>query len=494
MTRYIGIDIGTFESKGVRVDAQGRIEAMARRPHKMLTPQPGWAEHRPEEDWWGDFATIARELTQGIDPATIRAVAISAIGPCMAALDANNRPLMNAVLYGVDTRASAEVAEMIAAIGPDTLIARTGQTLTSQSVGPKILWLQRNRPDLWARTARVMSASSYLVLRLTGAFVIDHYTAAGFGPLYDVERLDWTDDLAPGLIDRHRLPRLGWSCDIAGQVTSAAASETGLAAGTPVTFGTIDAAAEALSVGVADPGDVMVMYGSTIFIIALTAARVRDARLWYAPWLFPGQHAAMAGTATSGTLTHWLREQFARELAPDEAFARLAAEAEAVPDGAEGLIVLPYFSGERTPIHDPNACGVIFGLNLTHTRGHILRAALEGIACGTAHAFEAMAEAGAAPARLLAVGGGLQNRVWTQATSDFTGLDQIIARTTLGASYGDAFLAALAVGDVARTDITAWNPEASRVTAAPRPLHARKLAAFKALYLQTKDLMALGSA
>ena len=217
---------------------------------------------------------------------------------------------------------------------------------------------------------------------------------------------------------------------------------------------------------------------------------MRDPRLWYAPWLFPGGHAAMAGLATSGTLTHWFRDQLARDLDPGDAFERLAAEAEAVPPGAEGLIVLPYFSGERTPIHDPRARGVVFGLDLTHTRAHLYRAVLEGIACGTAHAFEALAEAGAAPRRVLAVGGGVANRVWAQATSDIAGLDQGVCATTLGASFGDAFLAALAVGDAAPGDIAAWNPEARRIVARPTAAGRRRLALFKELSARTRDLMA----
>ncbi len=490
MRRYLGIDIGTFESKGVLVDETGGIVAEARRRHRMLTPQPGWAEHRPEEDWWGELASIARELTAGLPDGALRAVSVSAIGPCMLPLDADGRPLMNAVLYGVDTRAAAEVAELTEQIGAETLVARTGQALTSQSVGPKILWLKRARPEIWARTARVVTATSFLVERLTGESVIDHYSAAGFGPLYDVGLQEWSEDLAPGLIGREMLPRLGWTSEIAGRVTGAAAEATGIPEGTPVTFGTIDAAAEALSVGVARPGDVMLMYGSTIFIIGLTADRVRDGRLWYAPWLFPGGHAAMAGMATSGTLTHWLRDQFARELDPAEAFAALAAEAESAPALSDGVVVLPYFSGERTPIHDPDAKGVIFGLNLTHTRGHVMRAALEGIACGTAHALEAMTQAGAAPARLFAVGGGVANRVWAQATSDFSGLDQIVRERVIGASYGDAFLAALAVGDVAPEAISAWNPEARRIVAGPDAAHAERLALFKELYARNRDLMA----
>ena len=259
-----------------------------------------------------------------------------------------------------------------------------------------------------------------------------------------------------------------------------------------MTTGTIDAGAEALSVGVLDAGDMLLMYGSTIFIIELTAERVRDARLWYAPWFFPGQHAAMSGLATSGTLSHWFREQFARELDPATAVSVLAAEAELSPPGARGLIMLPYFSGERTPIHDPDAKGVIFGLNLTHTRGDICRAMFEGIASGTRHILETYAEAGHEPKAILAAGGGTKNKVWAQATSDISGRTQIIRDKTIGASYGDAFLAALAVGDVRREDIRSWNPVASEI--APRvenaAVYSRQYAIYRGLYDQTKGLMA----
>ena len=257
--------------------------------------------------------------------------------------------------------------------------------------------------------------------------------------------------------------RLLWTTDIAGHVTAKAARATGLAAGTPVIAGTIDAASEALSVGVVGTGDMMVMYGSTIFTIMLSKGRIEDARLWYAPWLFQGEHASMAGLATSGTLTHWFRDNAARELDPAQAFATLAREAEASPPGAKGLVVLPYFSGERTPIHDPQAKGVIFGLNLTHNRGDIYRALLEGIACGTNHIIETYRDIGQMPKKLLAVGGGTKNKVWSQATSDISGMTQTVCGKTIGACYGDAFLAALAVGDVRKKDILGWNPEERRI-------------------------------
>ncbi|WP_372574577.1 FGGY-family carbohydrate kinase [Ruegeria jejuensis] len=492
MAYTLGIDIGTYETKGVLVDTDGVIHAQANRAHKMLVPEPGWAEHRPEEDWWGDFTHVSQALLResGIEAREIKAVACSAIGPCMLPVDADGSPLMNGVLYGVDTRAEAEVRELTERIGEDKIIARCGNALTSQSVGPKILWLKRQRPEIFARTAHILTSTSFLVQRLTGEVLIDHYTAANFSPLYDVAKQDWVDDLADDIIGLDRLPRLMWSNEIAGHITRSAAEQTGLAEGTPVTAGTIDAAAEAFSVGVDQPGDMMMMYGSTIFIILRAATQVSDPRIWYAPWLFEGEHASMAGLATSGTLTHWFRDQIARDLAADEAFSVLAQEAATSPPGAKGLLVLPYFSGERTPIHDVHAKGTVFGLNLTHTRGDIYRALIEGIAHGTRHVTDTFAELGQSPKRLLAVGGGTKNALWLQATSDITGIDQVVCEKSTGASYGDAFLAALAVGLVKRGDIAAWNPPVKEITARPNAAYDKAYGLFRRLYEQTKDIAA----
>lgn len=496
MIYTLGIDIGTYSSKGVIVDDAGAIIATATTPHDMIVPRPGWAEHRPDVDWWGDLVLLTRKLlaTSGIDPTAIRCVATSAIGPCMLPVDTDGRPLMNGVLYGVDTRATDEIRWLDGQIGRDRIFERCGNALTSQSVGPKILWLKRHRPEIFARTARILTATSYLTFRLTGDYVIDHYTAANFSPLYDVDTQDWTTDLTDAIVGPAMLPRLMWSTDMAGTITAQAAAETGLAAGTPVTVGTIDAAAEAVSVQVQAPGDMMMMYGSTIFIIQVTADRVRDPALWYAPWLTPGSHASMAGLATSGTLTHWFRDQFAREVDRDNVFGDLMRDAMATPPGAAGLIALPYFSGERTPIHDPDARGCIFGLNLTHTRAHIYRALLEGIAFGTAHVIETYANANAAPRRILAVGGGTQNDLWMQATSDICGVPQIVCDKTVGAAYGNAFLAACAIGAAQPDDISVWNPVARHATPQSHANYAPQFALFKRLYLATKDIAsALGT-
>ena len=492
MTHTLGIDIGTFESKGVIVDAGGEVVAMATRPHGMLVPQPGWAEHRADEDWWGDFVAITRELLEvsGLGPGAIDAVAASAIGPCMLPVDDRGAPLMNGVLYGVDTRASAQIAALNERLGEAAILEACGNALTSQSVGPKILWLKEVHPDLFARTAKVLTSTSYLVWKLTGEYVIDHYTAANFAPLYDVRRLDWTADLAGDILPTERLPRPLWSTELAGRVSASAAAETGLTPGTPVTVGTVDAVAEAVSVGVQAPGEMMLMYGSTVFIIQVTDRPLRDARLWYAPWLEPGTHASMAGLATSGTLTRWFRDELARGATFDE----LVTEAEASPRGAHGLLCLPYFSGERTPLHDPLAKGAFFGLDLTHTRGDVFRAILEGIAAATAHVMDTYRGLGALPRRVSAVGGGTQNGVWMQATSDLTRVPQQICRLTMGASYGDAFLAAVAVGAARPEQIGDWNPVARAVTPQRVPAYERQYPLWRELYTQTRDIAhALGT-
>ncbi|MFO1146792.1 MAG: FGGY-family carbohydrate kinase [Alsobacter sp.] len=489
----LGIDIGTYASKGVLVDRDGRLVASAERQHTMLVPRPGWAEHRPREDWWDAVVGITQELLarSGVRPADVAAVGTSAIGPCMLPVDAAGEPLMNAVLYGVDGRAQAEIDELDARIGAGRVLADCGNALTSQSVGPKILWLKRNRPEIYAAAHRIVGATPWIVHRLTGRWIVDHYSAASCGPLYRVDEQRWTDHLAPDIVPLDRLPELGWTTDVAGRVSARAAAETGLAEGTPVIVGTIDAAAEALSVGVRAPGDLMIMYGSTIFMILVTPERVKDPRLWYAPWLFPGWHASMAGLATSGTLTHWFRDQLARDLPPEAAIPALAAEAAQSPPGARGLVLLPYFSGERTPIHDSRARGVLFGLTLAHERADIARALFEGIAFGTNHALEALAESGHPPRFAYAVGGGTRNAVWSQATSDIAGLAQVVRETTVGASYGDAFLAAIGVGLASLDDIERWNPVTREIRPDParRDLYRRQEIVFRELYARTGDLM-----
>ena len=488
---YLGIDIGTYETKGVLVDINGNIVAESKKKHELIIPQSGWAEHRPQEDWWEDFIFVCKSLLKisKADPKNIKSVSASAIGPCMLPVDKNGLPLMNAVLYGVDTRAFKEIEFLNNKIGKDKIINFSGNALTSQSVGPKILWLKNNKPEIFNNTYKFLNSTSYINFKLTNNYAIDHFSAANSSPFYDIKNFKWSDTLVKNIIDLNQLPSLFWSNEIIGKITLKASKITGLQEGTPVTTGTIDAAAEALSVGVSQPGDMMMMYGSTKFFISITAQPVFDERLWYAPWLFKNENSSLAGLATSGTLTHWFKNELAKDIEGEDAFIKLAREAEKSPMGSKGIIFLPYFSGERTPIHDTFAKGAFFGLNLTHSRSDLYRSIFEGIAYGTKHVFDTFEELNNLPKKLYSVGGGIKNKLWSQTTSDITGLKQIIRKKTIGASYGGAFLGALAIGDVTRNDINKWNEVDFEITANKNYVYVNGYKYFRKLYQNTKDLM-----
>ena len=490
---YLGIDIGTYETKGVLVNIKGEVIAQSAKKHEMIVPQSGWAEHRPNEDWWGDFTFVSNELINksGCNPKDIKAVSASTIGPCMLPVDKDGEPLMNAVLYGVDTRAYKEIDYLNNNIGEEKIFKFNGNALTSQQVGPKILWLKNNRPEIFNKTFKIVNGTAFINSKLTGNYTTDHFSAAFVSPFYDINKQDWSNELINDLIDLEQLPKLVWTDEVIGEVSAKASKETGLAEGTIVSSGTIDAAAEALSVGVTGSGDMMMMYGSTMFFISITDSILSDSRLWYAPWLFKGEHSLMGGLATSGTLTHWFKNNFAKDLQGDDIFIKLAKEAEQSPPGAKGIIFLPYFSGERTPIHDTHAKGSFFGLDLTHNRSDMYRSIFEGIAYGTKHVFDTFKELNYVPSKLYSVGGGTKNKIWSQTTSDIIGLNQILRKTTLGASYGDAFLAAHACGDLKKDDINNWNAIDYEIEAKTdnHDIYSKGYKNFRKLYESTKNLM-----
>jgi xylulokinase len=490
----LGVDIGTYSSKGVLCTPAGEVLAAETIEHGLSLPRPGWAEHDADAIWWGEFVALTRKLLgdrhRGDE---VGGVAVSAIGACLLPVDREGRPLRPGILYGIDTRATAEIAWLNERFGEGPLFDLGGMALTSQAIGPKILWLRRREPEVYARTDKLLSASSYMVFRLTGEYVMDRHTASYYNPLVDVRALAWDDRFAEPIVEAEKLPRLLWSNEVAGRVTPAAAAETGLAVGTPVTAGTIDAAAEAVSVGVVEPGDMMVMYGTTMFFIHVTDRPVPDPRMWATGFCLPGLYDVAGGMSTSGALTRWFRDNLAPDAVAAEraggpnAYEALAAAAAGVPAGAEGLVCLPYFAGERTPINDPDARGVYAGLTLSHTRAHLYRAALEGTAFGVRHNLETMAAMGAPPRRLVAVGGGAKNRLWLQIVSDASGLPQDVPERTIGASYGDAFLAGLATGLVG--DLGALRRDWVRIgaTLTPRPAERAAYDPYYAVYRHLYD-------
>lgn len=478
----LGLDIGTSSSKAVVAQPDGVVLASVERAHETSLPRPGWVEHDAETVWWADVIALVRDLDASL-LGRLAGVCVSGIGPCLLPLGDGDAPLRPAILYGIDTRAGAEVEELTQRYGAAELLARGGSPLTSQAVGPKLLWLQRREPEVWERTRRFAMASSFAVLRLTGEYVLDRHSASQCNPLYDLRAAHWdermAEEIAPGL----ELPRLLWAGEAAGTVTPEAARETGIPAGVTVAAGTIDAWAEALGAGVVEPGDTMLAYGTTMFVVHIAPDAIPDPALWLTAGVVPGSLTVAAGMATSGALTSWLRE-----ISGGLPYERLLAEAEAAPAGADGLVVLPYFAGERTPLFDADARGTVLGLTLRHGRGHIYRALLEATAFGVLHNLEAIERAGGKPRRLVAVGGGTRGGLWTQIVSDVTGREQDLPSSTIGASYGDAQLAAAAAG-LAGLD-AGWARVAGTVRprAELRPLYEQLYGVYRRLYPATCEL------
>jgi xylulokinase len=456
MHYLLGVDIGTYSSKGVLVGEDGEVVASHTVEHSLSLPKPGWAEHDPELIWWHDFLEIARFLldTSRISPELIAALGISTISPAVVAVGEEGVALRPAILYGIDTRANQEVED---------LEQLTGASLSSQSGAPKILWLRRNEPDVWWKTHQIVNGSGYLILKLTGQATIDIYDACAFSPFFNLRSLSWDAGLASQLAPLEWMPRPTWTSHVAGWVTEAAARQTGLRAGTPVITGTADAAAEAVGAGLSQVGDMMIMYGSSTFFILKTDVFTQSTHFWSSPFLEPDTYSVAGGTATAGSLTRWYRDQFGQtemevqRAGGEDAYGNLARLVASSPPGSNGLVVLPYFYGERTPIDDPRARGMIFGLTLNHTRADVYRALLESVGYAIRHNLEVMQAGGMHPQRFLAVGGGTLNRPWMEMVCDIAGIAQVIPARQFGACYGDAFLAGIGAGLFSNTaDISRW--------------------------------------
>ena len=488
----IGVDIGTSSSKGVLVDARGEILAQATRTHDVSRPRTGWVE-MDGTIWWDEFVSLARELLAAAasvpgpverqGPIEVAAVGVSGMGPCILLADDAGAPVRPAILYGVDTRAGAQIAAMTKELGTAEITRVGGSVLTSQAGGPKIVWVREEDPDAWVRARRLFMPASYLAHRLTGAYVLDHQSASQVSPLYDIEGERWHDAWWERYAAPVEQPALLWAGDVAGAVTAEAAALTGIPEGTPVIAGTIDAWTEAVSVGAHGVGDLMLMYGTTMFLVATGEQTLRTPSMWTTAGAFAGTRNLAGGLSTSGALTGWLKGLTGSD------YPELLSEAEASGPGARGLVMLPYFAGERTPIQDPDARGVVAGLTLAHGRGDLYRAALEATALGVRHNVDTMRAAGADIRRVVAVGGGTQGRLWLQIVSDVTGLVQEVPEVTIGASYGAAFLAAGAVMDPAPR-IEEWNLVVTTIVPDPclAPIYDALYDRYLRLYAGTADV------
>ena len=496
----LGFDCGTGESKGTLCTLDGKLVARASRPHSLRSPKPGWAEHDPIKDWWVDFVEVVGELlTQsGILAEEIAAVGISTVMAGITPIDRDGNPLRNAILYGIDSRCLPEANCLNHEIGLERIKEWAGDPLDNEMFGPKILWIREHEPEVYKRTYKFTIASGFLTFRLTGRCCVDKYSAMAAQPMLDRKRMAWDDEMCRLVCPKEMLPDIVDTTEIVGTVTKRAAAETGLAEGTPVICGTTDAGAEAVSVGVVAPEDMMLMYGSTSFFLYVNGMRKEHMGMWSADYTIKGLSCCTGGMATTGSLTKWIRDTMARELVEREraggenAYQALFAEAENVPLGSRGLMILPYFMGERMPIKDPYAKGMIFGLNLNHSRGDLVHAAFEGIGFGICQNLDILRRNGARMDRITAVGGGTKAPQYLQIVSDICGIRQAVPEVNVGASYGDALLAGIGVGAISGPEqikrivqmkyIVEPNPERTKAYA---PYKER----FRELYIRNKDLM-----
>lgn len=501
MSKYfMGIDVGTYESKGVIINEKAEIVATEVAKHGMENPQPNYFEHDADAVWYADVCKISNSLlrTTGIRAEEVVGLGISALGADCVPVDKDCKPLRKAILYGIDARATEEMKLLTEMWGEDTVLKCFGRPLGSSDVAPKILWIKRNEPEVYAKTHKFLTASSYLVAKITGNYTVDRFLGlASFNPLYNSDGTP-NPEFCEGVCRPDQLADVMWTTDVAGYVTEKASLETGLAVGTPVIAGGDDSGAEAISCGVMTAGDMMVQMGSTIYMILCTDRLYDDDRLWREAFIVPGSYDISAGTNTGGSLTRWVLNTLFPDFLVKEhetgvnGYEQMMKAMKEVPAGSRGLITLPYFAGERTPINDPLAKGMIFGLNISHTREDIMRSAFESICYSIRQHFEIFEELGVHIKEVMVTGGGVKNDLWMQMLADITGLVLRTPEITLGASYGDALMVMIGTGfmesfEECRKLIRAG--KSYEPCDADKEVYDLQYKLYKRLYEQTKDLM-----
>lgn len=462
MGYLLGMDIGTQRVKGVFLNENLEIVAREYVEHDTTsTPRAGWREHDPEEVWWNGFRRTLNRLMDKVNfsPDEIIGVGCSSLGICMLPISGEGKPLRNALLYS-DTRGGDQAREMVDVLGTESILRETKNSLSTEFAGPKMLWFRENEPQKYERTEKVLTSSNYIVHKLTGEFVLDHTQGAFFAPFYDYKNGKWNEEILEKFgFSPDLLPYLRSPTDVAGEVTKEAARSTGIPKGTPVIVSTLDGPAEFFSTGNLSEGLVTLTYGTASEIAMTVKGSYGPENFLTMPHpILPSGEFVAGATATSGALTKWFRNNFGQveeevqEKIGINAYQLLSQQATEVPPGSEGLVALPYFSGERTPINDEKARGLLIGLTTYHTRKHVYRALLEATAYAFKHHFELLRDHGAEVSRIIASGGGTKNDLWLQIVSDVTGNKQLVSSSENGSEIGVAYMVGLATGIISDLD------------------------------------------
>ena len=452
MPILLGIDIGTTSTIGILIDIEGHSLAMATRPSELRSLHANWAEEDPNA-WWANVIAIVAELCRNARCAAseIAAIGVTGMVPAVVLLDRRGDVLRPSIQQN-DARATREIEEMRRSFDSDRFLKLTGGGINQQLVAPKLRWLARHEPDVFRQAATVLGSYDYITHRLTGSRSVDHNWALESG-LMDITRREFTTELvATGGIDPGTLPKIHASHDVVGEVTKQASAATGLRPGTPVVAGCADHVASAYVAGAVRDGDLVLKFGGAGDILLSTEKPVTDPRLFIDYHIVPGLYFSNGCTATSGTLLNWIVDRFAggeqskAVHAGCTIHAWLDRKAEAVPAGSEGVVLLPYFLGEKTPLQDPYARGTLVGLGLHHTLAHVWRAALEGVIFGFRHHVEVFKECGLQVRRVFACDGGAASDLWLQIAADVIARPiQRVARHP-GSCLGAAYLAGYGTG------------------------------------------------
>jgi xylulokinase len=482
MSYVIGIDTSTTATKAILIDRQGEVRAMAASSYDYEIPHPLWSEQDPRL-WWTATLTAVKQLVTEVKAEEVAAVGLTGQMHGSVLLDADGEVVRPAILWN-DQRTAAECDEIRQRIGSERLIATTGNDALTGFTAPKLLWVRNHEPENWARVRHVLLPKDYVRHRLTGEWAVD--VADGSGTiLFDLAARTWSPEVLEAL-DLHSelFPPTFEGPEITGTVSSEAAAATGLLAGTPVMAGGGDQSANAVGVGAVSPGIVALSLGTSGVVFATTEGPAVEPRGRVHAFCHAVPHRwHMMGVMLSaaGSL-RWLRDA----LAPGIAFDDLVKGAAAIDAGADGLVFLPYLTGERTPHPDPLARGAFVGLTVRHDLRHLTRAVLEGVAFGLKDGLDLMNQAGVpSPTQIRASGGGTRSRLWCQILADVLGAEIATVSTEEGAAYGAGLLAAVGAGwfasvDEACSTVVRVSPVASPSTQAAnyREVHGR----FQQLY------------
>jgi xylulokinase len=457
MSNYlVGTDVGTQGTKSVVMDEDGSILAGHYIDYPLVMSRSGCVEHDPRDYWKAVAGTIFAAVKESkADTKHIRGVSISALSPACILIDRNLNPLQNAHIW-MDRRATAECRWLKEKIGEDFIFELTGNPIDPYYASTKLMWEKNNRPELYKEAYRIQTAADYPVAQLTGTAVTDYSNASLFGIVFDIVNRKWDEGLIERIgLDAEKFPE-PYPCDeVIGEVTAAAAEETGLAPGTPVVAGTVDYNAASLAMGIMEDGDICFVMGTGgVWGVVHDEPRFTRNLVTIVPTAYSRtRYTTNATFACTGALLRYFRDQFCSDIVTREhetginAYELMGREAEKIPPGSDGLIVLPYFAGERAPIWDPRARGLLFGMTMRHGRGHVIRAMMESAGYAVLQSMELVREAGVQMNFPLFLGeGGAQSPLWRKIVSDILDCESVYIGESKGAPVGNAINAGVGTG------------------------------------------------